>query len=237
MLFVTSSPDQLPKPDRVIVGRLRANYYEVVLVDDDGPVPDTSPAVDAILISSSVVHTKVGAKYRDVPIPLVTWEPYLFDDLGFTSGQSGDQGETSRTYTRVFDSAPMNSGYETGGSVATAPMRLSFGRPKGDVRIYATVPDERWRAVMFGYDTGWSMAAARNAPQRRFGLFLTYPSPEMLTGTHWTQDYWPDKLWFTDGGWSRFDAALRCAIGGGQGQMDIVQEWECFGEPGSGPPT
>lgn len=231
LAFVTSSPSPLPKQDQVLVDRLRANHFEVLLVDDDALLPPTDVA--AILISSSVVPSKVGTTYRDVPITVVSWEPYLFDDLGFTDGGSGDQGETSTLHTRVQETAPMNGGLDWGPDVFSTPTPLSFGRVRGAARIYAAVPGEKGRAVWFGYRERAEMAGGLRAPEARFGLFLTYGSPTRLTGSTWLENWWEDRLWFTDGGWARFDATVRCAID----HDNRVTDWECFEDPGVGPPT
>src|SRR5258705_9880668 len=51
---------------------------------------DTVRATDAtgtalIVISSSVDSTLLGSMFRDTPVPLVTWEHALYDDLAMAS--------------------------------------------------------------------------------------------------------------------------------------------------------
>ncbi|MEZ5256725.1 MAG: hypothetical protein R2705_07495 [Ilumatobacteraceae bacterium] len=84
----------------VVVSELLVGLgFVVVLVDDDSPdlaamVAGYSPNV--VGVSSSVVPTVVGASLRDLPVPLVTWEGYLFDEFGLTAGGGGNQGENVR---------------------------------------------------------------------------------------------------------------------------------------------
>ena len=53
-----------------------------------------------VIISNSVTSGNVNTKFRNVPVPVLNWEPALFDDLhmtGLTSGMHyGDQSGQPR---------------------------------------------------------------------------------------------------------------------------------------------
>ena len=82
ILYVAAN-DKPPVPDRVIRDALTAAGYEVTIIDDDAVTTASSDGYDLVAISSSVTPATVGATFRDVSVPLVSWESYLHDDHGF----------------------------------------------------------------------------------------------------------------------------------------------------------
>ena len=73
------------KPELMIVyDRLEALGLAVTVVDDDACSAADAEGKDLIFVSSTVSSNKVGTKYRDIAIPLITYESYLFDDMKLT---------------------------------------------------------------------------------------------------------------------------------------------------------
>ena len=75
-----------------MIDRLAGSGYTVTEFDDDQVTAAELARFDLVLVSSSVVPTTVGDRLRELAVPLVTWEPFLYDDLGFQA--AGGQGES-----------------------------------------------------------------------------------------------------------------------------------------------
>ncbi|MEL6890208.1 MAG: ExeM/NucH family extracellular endonuclease, partial [Actinomycetota bacterium] len=90
---------QPPFRDRPMLAIVEDLGIEVELVDDDDATAADAADKDLILIASSVSPSKVGDEFTDVTQPLISWEGFLFDDLGFNERGGGRNGETSTTQT------------------------------------------------------------------------------------------------------------------------------------------
>ncbi|MFK8025302.1 MAG: hypothetical protein AB8G26_15200 [Ilumatobacter sp.] len=187
-----------PVRDRPLLAQVEDLGLEVVLIDDDVAMAADAADKDLVIISSSVSPFKVGAEFRDVATPLLSWEAFLFDDLGFNTRGQRRNGETA-TRQSVVDivdgSHPLSAGYLGPQPVATSKAKFSYSRPEGDPIIVGEVDGD---AVIFGFDAGSAMAGELTAPARRVGFFTNYFVPPSLN----------------EAGRDLFAAAVSWAIGG-----------------------
>ena len=54
----------------------------MTVVDDNAFTAAGASSADAVLISSTVDDRVVGPVARTVAVPILTWKPWIFDDLG-----------------------------------------------------------------------------------------------------------------------------------------------------------
>ncbi len=89
LLYVANLP--ATAGDTAAVNRLTAMGYNVDSLDDNATSVGDWVGFDLILVSSSSVAGNVGSKYRDAPIPVMTWDNVLFREafMGFTGDQNG----------------------------------------------------------------------------------------------------------------------------------------------------
>lgn len=173
--------------DALVKERLEVRYRVTVRTARDVRVED---AVDLVLISSTVDEVLLKDLFRDVPVPVLTWEPRLLYDLGMIPGSvhRTDWG-TSADQTRVRTATgPV--------AVTSRPAPFSWGKARSDAVRIATVENDPEKAVIFRYDRGADMPGLK-APARRAALFLF----------DWT------AMALTPEGWALFDDSVRWCKG------------------------
>jgi hypothetical protein len=152
--------------------------YTVTTVDDSASRSTDATGKDLVVITSTVLASNVNTKFRNVAVPVITWEHALFDDLAMTSA-----GGVKRTGVRdlviTTPAHPLAAGLTGTVQVATAVGDFASGTPNGNAVVVATVPGTT-TAGIFAYESGAAMPG-RSAPARRVGLFLGDATPTILT--------------------------------------------------------
>jgi len=173
----------------------------VTMADQSGPV-SAAQGEDLVIISSVVsARDMVGTAFRDVPVPLLTWESDLFDSLRFTGQKKGEDFGTldKEHYINVVNApSPLAGGVPAGKRwVYPRDDEMGWGKPAPGATVIATLPGEPARAVMFAYEKGATMDYDFIAPARRDAVFLGNRTFEKLSAD----------------GATLFDAALDWAVG------------------------
>jgi hypothetical protein len=191
--------------DERVKHRLESLGFEVRVRGAGPPDPAELRQVALVLVSSSVFSLDLNTLYRDVPVPVLVWEPSLYDDFGMT-GPEEDQGcgVAAGVGEALIRSPahPMAGGLEGAVTVVTNGKNLhhiwmTYGTPGPAAAWVATWPGVPNRAVLFGYERGAAMPGLAAAPARRVGFFF----------------YDDGRLHLTDAGWTLFDAAVTWAAG------------------------
>jgi len=198
ILFVAGATTLTAK-DQLVRDRLVAQGHSVTVVEDDFATASDATGRDLVLISSSVVPSKVGNTFKTVAVPVLTWEAWLFDDMEMT-GTSGKRGETSSNQSQVVITDPnhaMAGGLSGTVTVATANSKFSWGKslPAGAEQV-ATLATDSSKSVIFGYQKDDSMDGAYIAPAARVAMFMNFFTPSYMTAQ----------------GWELFDAAIVWAL-------------------------
>ena len=174
-LLVVGSPTLAPG-DAALRARLQARGYTVTVQDDDTSATSQATGKSLVLISASVTSTKVNAKYRDVAVPVLTLESFLFDDMKMTGTTSGvDFGEdTTQSLLTILSPAHTTAAGIDGvrNVLLTGGNNFLWGRPAATAAKVAHVPDNADKALIFGYTSGTAMVGL-NAPARRAGWFAS----------------------------------------------------------------
>ena len=170
-LFVASTVP-VGAADQVLVSRLQGQGHQVTLVDDNAVSASDANGQDLVIISSTVSSGQVNTIFTTTAVPLITWEAFLFDDLGMTGSTfTVDLGFTSSDSVEVSGTHSL-SAFQTGVTpVVLNPTNLHWGVPSAAAKVSANVPGAPTQATIFGYEPGDSMVAG-NAPARRVGFFL-----------------------------------------------------------------
>lgn len=178
MIAGNSTP---PSGDLVIVERVEAAGYDLMVIDDDSDLEALDlTGVDVLLISSSVVPSKVGDTFKDAALPIITWEGFLFDDMALSA--SGETSATHVAITIVDATSPLAAGLTLGNkTVYTTANRLNYGRPAADAIVVAREPGSANRAVEFAYAAGGELIDGSFAAGPRVAFFPTYDGAKRLT--------------------------------------------------------
>ncbi|NTZ10284.1 hypothetical protein FCJ60_32255 [Burkholderia metallica] len=176
VLYVTRVDHADRRVDDDVRRYLEAHRFDVEMVDESAPV-SRSRGKDLVVISSVVsARNMTGTGYRDVPVPLVTWENDLFDSLRMTGQKKGvDYGEVGKEhYVTVVNAAhPLAGGLPAGKRwVYPRDEPMGWGVPAPGAYVAVTLAGEPRKAVVFGYEKGATMDYDFVAPARRVAFFL-----------------------------------------------------------------
>ncbi|MGF6754460.1 hypothetical protein [Paraburkholderia sp. GAS42] len=201
VLYVTRLAHRDREADDKVRAHLEGRGMIVTMVDQSSPV-SVAQGEDLVIISSVVsARDMVGTAFRDVPVPLLTWESDLFDSLRFTGQKKGEDFGTleKEHYINVVNApSPLAGGIPAGKRwVYPRDDEMGWGKPAPGATVIATVPGEPTEAVMFAYEKGATMDYDFIAPARRVAVFLGNRSFEKLSAD----------------GATLFDAALDWAVG------------------------
>ena len=198
VLFVVGRT-ALNAADNAVKTHLEEQGISVDVVKDYEVSSNDARGKALVLISSSAYPTWINAQFRDIQTPVITWQPYIWDDMQMT-GTNG--GTDYRIISRLDSVSVVNPNHALAAGlsgtvqVMTVPGIMSVGKPSDESAVIATLTSDSSRSVLFGYETGATMAGMQ-APARRVGLFL----------------YDTDATHLTPEGWQLFDAAVTWATG------------------------
>ena len=159
-------------------------------------LPPTPIGKQVVVISSSSVSGSVNTKFRTTTVPVVTWEPGLFDDLGMTAlGTSEVTGQQNLAI--VAPGHPLAAGLSGTIAVTSVTSPFAAGSPNANATIVARIPGAT-TASLFAYELGATMPGLV-APARRVALFMSDNTAAV----------------FNASGTALFNAAIGWAVGGG----------------------
>jgi hypothetical protein len=207
ILFLTRINPPGGSSDPAIIAHLQELGY--VVTTNDGLVDAPDPCGFSLVVMSSTVRSNqftadraAIARWRDMAVPLLTWENDLLDDLRFTGRRAdSDFGEVETGHYAWLVRAPhpLSGGVPAGMAVWTeARQPAGWGKPGLGADIVMIRPGEPEKAMLFGYERGATMDDDFAAPARRVFIGLENNTFEHLT----------------DDGRRLFDAAVRWAGAG-----------------------
>lgn len=181
VLLMVEDP-KLPSPGDVKLNdRMKARMMTVTYGDDDGPATASS-GMDLIVISSGVRSGKVADKFRDVKIPVICMDAWVFAPMKMTGpAQDTDFGDTTGTQIAIaMANHPLAAKLSGTLTVAGQASPLSWGTPSATADKVATIPNQAAQAAIFAYRTG-TMMVGLAAPAKRVGLFAAEPIADRFT--------------------------------------------------------
>lgn len=174
VLLVQRDGPNLPVDEKVRA-HLESRGFAVTL-EDQSAAPSVAAGADLVVISSTVAAKDVSAAWRQLPVPLLTWENDLLDDLAMTGKRHDvDFGEAAKERYLWLVNAPhpMAAGLPAGvANVYVKQAGMSWGKPGLGATTIATLYGQPEKAAIFGYEKGATMDYESLAPARRVMFFL-----------------------------------------------------------------
>lgn len=187
--------------DEKIRTHLVSRGFSVNVLNQDAPASAAASA-NLVILSSTVAAKSVGSGWRQFPVPLLTWENDLLDDLAMTGKRhDSDYGEAPRERYLWLVNAPhpVAAGLPAGAvNVYQKQAGMSWGKPGLGASIIATLYGQPEKAAIFTYEKGATMDYEWLAPARRVMFFLGNETFGNLS----------------DAGVKLFDAAVDWAVAG-----------------------
>jgi hypothetical protein len=201
ILLVVGKKDLRPG-DRSIKNRLEDRGFTIVLREDTNVKNEDATGRDLVILSESARSSKVGTKFRDVAVPVICSEPWIFNSLGMTGqAKEVDFGRKSRQkeFIIVNPGHPLCASCVGKVQVCHKSFFMGWGVPGKNAIVVAGLSQEPDKCTIFAYNDGVEMPGLI-APAKRVGLFLFRNTANF----------------FTPEGWSLFDCAVDWSISGSQ---------------------
>jgi hypothetical protein len=188
-LFVVGS-STLNAGDQLVNDRLWSLGYSVTIKTGVSATSADATGKDIVVISSTVNSTDVHTKFKSVATPVLTWDPWLYDDMGLTSTGSYMGTVTSQTSIRLLNAThPIATGLSGGVSGGTlyfaGSSMLHWGKPASTAISIVGLSSDSTKSAVFAYDKGAQMVGL-TAPARRVAFMLDDTSMTRASDTWWT---------------------------------------------------
>ncbi|EOR06346.1 hypothetical protein [Acinetobacter genomosp. 15BJ] len=161
--------------DVTIQKYLQRKGYQVELLDQSVS-PNSLKNTDLVIISSTVASKNLQSGWRQLPIPLMTWENDYLDDLAMTGKRiDTDFGEVEKERYLWLVNAPhpLSAQLAAGThNVYQAQAPMSWGKPGLGATIIATIYGQPEKVAIWGYEKGATMDYESLAPAKRLMFFL-----------------------------------------------------------------
>ncbi|WP_459663055.1 hypothetical protein [Novosphingobium sp. 11B] len=166
-------------PSIAIDEKVRAHLAEkgyAVRFENQDADPATARGAALVIVSSTVSSKDVKSGWRQLAVPLLSWENDILDDLAMTGKRHDvDFGEADKErYLWIVNAPqPMAAGLPAGvANVYVKQAGMSWGKPGLGATTIATIYGQPEKAAIFGYEKGATMDYEAIAPARRVMMFL-----------------------------------------------------------------
>ncbi len=169
--------------DAAVRNRLEGFGYTVIVVLDSDSSAADATGRDLVIISSTSDSEEVNSKFRDVAVPVIVNEPWIFDDMGMTGPTEWVDYSwvDDQTQIDIIDPGhPLAAGLSGTVTVSSVADIVTLGVPNTNAARVATQAGETDWFTIFAYESGASMVDI-TAPARRVGYFLNDAMSDTLT--------------------------------------------------------
>jgi len=195
ILFITGT--RVYDSDIAIQNNLKSHGSVTVIQDRAAQYTDALEK-DLVVISESVYSRKVTSAFRNLPVPVIVSEPWLFNDMGMTgSTYSIDFGRAKKQSSMIINESKhdLTAGLSREVSINHRKSAIGWGVPGQAALKIATLKSDPAKCTVFAYDKGAQMPGLA-APAKRLGFFLYRRTASFLTSE----------------GWALFNAAVKWAL-------------------------
>jgi len=172
-LFVVADAASLNAAETNIDSLLTEMGFTVTLIGQAEVTDGATAGTSLVLISATVSSGTIATNIPGLPtlaVPVINWEPFLYDFLGHSELDGGEYNTTEIQI--VGEGHQMAAGLTNGVvTISTVEKAVSYGAPIGNIEVIAVNAADNGQAVIFGYDEGAEMFSGY-APARRVGTFL-----------------------------------------------------------------
>ena len=187
VLFVVGGKD-IKAGDQTIKKHLEDRGFDIVVKKDKLVKTEDADGKALVLLSESARSKEIKTKFRDVAVPVICSEPWLFHDLGMT-GQTKklDFGRKSRQKEMniVNPDHPLAASLSDKIQVSTKTFYMGWGVPGKNAIPVAALKRDPGKYTIFAYEAGAEMPG-NVAPAKRVGLFLFRGTAQSFTPDAWS---------------------------------------------------
>ena len=187
ILFIVAALD-LPDGDQAIHQHLIKNGYRVHIQTNRDTLAFALADKDAVLVSASAGATrKIREELENINVPILSWEPTLFDDLNWTGRRRNeDYGTELGTSIKIANNThAIAAGLSGDIQVTSDAQEITWALPHETADVIASIPGDPSMPVIFAYEAGDEMLNYVPAKARQVGLFFSEESPAFFTDEAW----------------------------------------------------
>ncbi len=227
VLLIVDNASALNAADQALRTRIENLNYTVVTMSASAAQPSHGAGRALVAISGTVTPSSLAVEFRNLPVPILTWNNGLLGILGMTGTASGtDFGTVSgssqlRVSNHSCEIISPITGLPQPVTVLESGMTDTFGwgAPGGSAFAGATLPSDLSKAVLFCYPVGVAMPGLTAAPARRVALFMSATGATSLNATG--QMLFDESVQWSTGAPGRINAVWT-TVGSGQ----ITVRWD-----------
>jgi hypothetical protein len=203
-LFIVADDAALNTAEDSIITRLTNMGFTVDPIGQAAISDGAADGYSLVLISATVSSGTVAGNMPELTtleIPIINWEPFIYDMLGFQELDGSEfpvyPDSSDNQIEIVNNTHPLAAGLPLGiVQISDTLINVSYGSPQGDVIKIAVDNTDTTRVLLFGYEKGAEMFSG-NAPERRVGTYLLNDVARSMNKN----------------GWMLFDASVMWAMG------------------------
>ncbi|MBI5088423.1 MAG: hypothetical protein HZB15_06050 [Actinobacteria bacterium] len=159
--------------DTAARNRLVANGYTVRVLDDSAV--SSTVTEDLVVISSSASSTLVGGTYKQTPVPVLLYKPWVYQSMALASAYGSGSG-TSVTIANA--SSPLAAGLSGTVRITNSSGPIGWGTPAASADVVARTSGG---AAYFAYSTGAVLTDGTSAASCR--VVLPFNDQTLSTAT------------------------------------------------------
>ena len=228
LLFVIGEPEKdKPNEDSLVQDHLKSLGFVVTVAHETDPA-GAADGQDLVVISSTANSDVLQGTYREVAVPVLTWNAYAYPYMEMTGPQIHRDYELidparfpGRSFSGLYGYcvSPVNPIMEAAGITRShnfgtfylLQTEITWGRPTMGGTVAASIEDDDGEGVLFTYEKGATMYNNLPAPARRVGFFLSSNNFHLLSAAYGPGQGDPrTREWYA--GIKLFDASLRWAV-------------------------
>mgnify|MGYP006283371079 CR=1 FL=1 len=158
---------------------------------------------DMVFVHEAISSSSVGDKFKTIPVPLMSTEFYIADDMAFSGSEGGvDYGqlnENPQTDFLIVEPVehPITEGFVGDVVVYDGVGNMGFAVPQGDCVSLLSYPENPDMSMLFTVEEGAADMNGDEVPARRV-FFFTFNEYEAI---------------MTDEAWTLFDNSVRWVLG------------------------
>ena len=176
--------------DQRIIDHLETRGMTVTTYDDNRGNRPTAATIaanhDLVIISATVLSSEIGADFRNLAVPVVSWEMINLQPSRDALANSFGTADLSTQIDVTDNSHPITAGLATGSvTIADTPTTISFGTAPvaPGAQVLATIVGFAGRPVVLVADPGAELLDGGTAADKRVFLFLYLNSWGSLNAT------------------------------------------------------
>jgi hypothetical protein len=179
-LFVVPNQTNLTSGDGAISDRLEGLGFTVVPRSAATTTAGDAAGIDLVLISSNVGESAVGAKFADVPQPVIIWKPWLYDAMRMS--HSNGSNRTVLALDITAGDHPTARGFAGEATILQTPSKVAVGTPAAGATVIARAAG---KPTLFAFSPGDPLADGKEAPGCRIAYPSFHTTPSAYTTTGW----------------------------------------------------